>query len=95
MFLLLRNKKLSVVIKQSVEALQYLSFGQVELIQNQPVALPHCLHQWPLSEHQPSTLVREVVADVLFNLRMFMVVDPNAAVPRLHSHVPNHACFAS
>lgn len=44
-FLCLGHKELPVVIQQSVESLQDISGGEVQLIQDDPVALPHGVDQ--------------------------------------------------
>ena len=50
MLLLLRNEQLTIVVEQSIQTLQYLSFGKVELIKDKPVPLSDSLHQWAFSE---------------------------------------------
>lgn len=51
-FLSLSHKQLPVVIQQSVEGLQNISGGQVQLIQDDPVALPHSVNQNALNKAQ-------------------------------------------
>lgn len=48
-----------------VERLQHLCGRQVELVQHDPVAVPHRLHQRALAEHQPPGLVAHVRPQVL------------------------------
>lgn len=44
-FLRLGHEELSVVIKESVESFQDISGGEVQLIQDDPVAFPHGIDQ--------------------------------------------------
>jgi hypothetical protein len=48
-----------------IERLQHLRGRQVELIQHNPVALPHRLHQQPFPEHQPPALIAHIAAQIL------------------------------
>ena len=94
MLLLLWDEKLSIVIQQSVQALQNLSFGKIEFIQDKPVPFSNCLDEWPFPKNEFSCLIGEIVADVFLYLSVFMIVYSNAFVAECVCNVPNHGGFA-
>lgn len=47
----LRDKELPIIIQQAVQSLQNICRRQVELIKDDPVAVPDCPHQGTLMEH--------------------------------------------
>lgn len=77
----LRHVQLPVVVQQAVERLQHVARGQVELVQHDPVPVPHRLHQRPLLEGERARRVRHVRAQVLGEVRVLVVVQADEPGP--------------
>lgn len=77
-----------------VKGLKDFAGGQVELVQDDPMALAHCSHQGALAKHQAAMLIGYVAAQVLLEVGLLVVVDAHAAVPRLCGQVRHQAGLA-
>ena len=96
----LGQEQLAVVSEHPVERLEDLTVGEVQLVEHEPVALAHRAHQGALSEHEtasrlvPSTGVWDVAPDVVLEVRVLVVVQPDAHVSSHSREILHHRSFA-
>lgn len=82
-FLCFHDLQLSVVIKKSVQGLKHLRRGKVELIEDDPVSIPDCLHQDTLLKDELPILIGgggHIRSQVLLDVSVHVVVDPDDLV---------------
>ena len=94
MLLLFWDEQLPIVIKKTIQTLENLCLGQVQLVQDKPVSFTYCLDQRSFSEYKFSSFVWEVVADVFFDFCVLVVVDSDTFVASQFCDVSNHTSFS-
>ena len=80
-FLGLRQEELSVIVQDSVQRLKHISWGEVELVKNDPGSIEHCLSEHAKLEDQLALGVRRVGAKIFLDVRVLVVVHPHTLVP--------------
>jgi hypothetical protein len=89
----LRDEKLPVVVEDSIQGLEHVARGQIQLVQDDPVTLAHGLDEDTLLEDELARLVGHVATHVLLQIRVLVVVDPHADVSRGLGQVRYQARF--
>ena len=77
-----------------VESLEDVAGSQIELVEDDPEAPPHGLHQNALPEDELAPRVGRVAAHVLLQVGVLVVVDPHARVPARPRQPGDQACLA-
>ena len=91
----LGHVEFAIVVEQPIERLEHVARREVELVQDEPVARAHRRHERALVEAQRARRrVRHVLAEVLLQIRVLVVVDAHALVPRQPRQMLHHARLA-
>lgn len=94
-FLSLGNEEFPVVVQQAIQCLKNFARRKVKFVQDEPMALSHCVHKNSFAEQKLARhRVGCVRTDVLLKISMLMVVDSDALVARELREVVDQRCLA-
>lgn len=94
-FLCFNYMQLSVVIEESIESFKNFWGRQVQLIEDDPITVTHCLHQNTFLKDQFSCVsIWNIRAKILLNICVHMVVDPDNFVVCNLGQILDTGCFA-
>ena len=77
-----RNEKFTVVVEKSIEGFENVGRSQIEFVEYDPISSPKCTNENSFLEDELARVrIRNISSDLLFHVRMLVIVDTDESVP--------------